>query len=258
MFKALIWLAFLKAVLSQTLLKCEPLKSDLCLTKSNTLLYNFTGMPNFVGHKNQADAIFQMSVYYPLISTKCSEELQLFLCSTFVPLCSENSPQKLIGPCKGLCQKVRNQCEPVLVDIFHVQWPKILDCDKFPESNEHKHMCITIPENGTSLGLPTKSIDSLDDNQLFIEKSQENQFEDLTKLLEHNLEPAKGLNFQCKSLKKSFEYVFVKKKGCIPKCDSDILYSKEDKEKTRFWTIILASLCFLNSTFTVIIYLINR
>lgn len=255
----------------ESAITCEPMKSDMCRTRDNVLLYNMTGMPNFAGHKNQADAIFQMATYFPLISTGCAAELQLFLCSIYVPMCETHSPQKLIGPCRPLCQKVRRQCEPVLVKTFKHNWPDILNCQRFPETNDHGHMCIDIPENRISLGLPTKSLNSLTSNQLFMDKVKKTMsnsgqdlpdslkpFKDFTDLLEHNLEPAKGINMECKDLKKSFKYTYIKKKGCIPKCNVDITFTKEAKENTHIWVITLAAFCFVNSLLTVFTYILNR
>ena len=83
---------------------CEPMKIDLCQTKD---FYNVTGFPNLAGHKVQADAGEQLKTWIPLVETKCDPNLQLFLCTVHVPMCSMQSDQKLIGPCKPFCEMVR-------------------------------------------------------------------------------------------------------------------------------------------------------
>ena len=84
--------------------RCEPMKIDLCQTKD---FYNVTGFPNLAGHKVQADAGEQLKTWIPLVETKCDPNLQLFLCTVHVPMCSMQSDQKLIGPCKPFCEMVR-------------------------------------------------------------------------------------------------------------------------------------------------------
>ncbi len=53
-------------------------------------------------------------------------------------------------------------------------------------------------------------------------------------------------------------YTFVKKKGCIPKCNADITFSKENKDNTQIWVLTWAIICFSLSCLTVLLYLINR
>ena len=151
--------------------KCELMKSDMCRSQNNELLYNMTGMPNFANQKTQSDAIHEMATYFPLIQTECAHELQFFLCSVYVPMCDSHSPQKLIGPCRPLCERVRRRCKPVLKSRFSIDWPDILNCSRFPETNVHEHMCIDVPKHGQfSLGLPPSSLNSLQTNPLFMEK----------------------------------------------------------------------------------------
>ncbi|CAG7820555.1 unnamed protein product [Allacma fusca] len=70
----------------------------------------------------------------------CSSHLKLFLCSAYVPMCTDKVAQP-IGPCRDLCQSVRSKCEPVLVE-FGFNWPASLDCNLFHPENNHMHMCI--------------------------------------------------------------------------------------------------------------------
>lgn len=213
----LLLMAF-KVIKGQESIGCEPMKSDMCLTKDNQYLYNMTGMPNLAGHKLQADANNELRTYFPLVSSKCDEDLQLFLCSVYVPVCAAHSPhQPIIGPCQPLCEKVRRNCEPSILQ-FGYEWPKVLDCNQYPKSNEHDHMCIEIPRhgNGVSLmGLPSNSLNTLTSNQLFMDKVKEhiddlpdklNHFKPYIDFIKHTSEPAKAYNRQCKEFKKSHQY----------------------------------------------------
>uniref|UniRef100_A0A803XRN7 Frizzled-4 n=1 Tax=Meleagris gallopavo TaxID=9103 RepID=A0A803XRN7_MELGA len=105
--------------------------------------YNVTKMPNLVGHELQADAELQLTTFTPLIQYGCSSQLQFFLCSVYVPMCTEkiNIP---IGPCGGMCLSVKRRCEPVLKE-FGFAWPDSLNCSKFPPQNDHNHMCMEGP-----------------------------------------------------------------------------------------------------------------
>merc|ERR1712018_353376 len=113
---------------------CEPVKTDLCLIgkdsrnpKSNFMLYNVTGMPNFAGQKSQTDAINTLSTFNPLIDTKCHSHLRFFLCSVYIPMCISHGPKHsmIVKPCRSLCQKVRNNCEPVMIQ-HKFSWPNDL------------------------------------------------------------------------------------------------------------------------------------
>ena len=78
----------------------------------------------------------------------CSSQLKLFLCSAYVPMCTDKVAQP-IGPCRDLCQSVRSRCEPVLVE-FGFTWPASLDCNLFHPENNHLHMCIPASPEPTS------------------------------------------------------------------------------------------------------------
>lgn len=78
---------------------CEPIRVKLC----QDIGYNLTGMPNLAGHDLQSDADFTLQTFTPLIQYGCSAQLHLFLCSVYVPMCTEKVPEP-IGPCRGLCE----------------------------------------------------------------------------------------------------------------------------------------------------------
>ena len=72
------------------------------------------------------------------------------------------------------------------------------------------------------------------------------------------IEPQKTMNPDCNHLKKSFDYVKIKKKGCIPKCqNTDIIFTKDQKEETQTLVIIFAFLCLGLSLVTMIVYIMN-
>ena len=133
-------------------------------------------MPNFAGKSLQSDAEYEFDTYRPMMDVRCAAEVQFFLCLVYVPVCVEdpNTPQKLIGPCRPLCEKVRNSCVSFLRNV-NLPWPEVLNCSKFPVSNIHNSMCINDDpgESQTPLWLPPTSLNTLQTNSAFLEKIKE-------------------------------------------------------------------------------------
>ncbi|GFO05676.1 frizzled-4-like [Plakobranchus ocellatus] len=122
---------------------CQPIPYDKC----KGLGYNVTGMPNLVNHANEEDALLQLKTFQPLIQYECSSRLKFFLCSVYLPMCTEKVLTP-IGPCRPLCESVRRRCEPVLQQ-FGYPWPSALNCSKFPPQNNHEYMCMEGPKDDT-------------------------------------------------------------------------------------------------------------
>ncbi len=118
---------------------CEPIRIDIC----RNIGYNVTSMPNFVGHELQADGELQLNTFLPLINYGCSSQLKFFLCSVYVPMCTEKVPVT-IGPCRPLCESVRGRCAPVLEELGF-PWPEALNCSKFVPTNSVDQMCMDGP-----------------------------------------------------------------------------------------------------------------
>lgn len=119
---------------------CEPIRVELC----KNLGYNMTGMPNLSGNDLQQEADYNIKSFSPLIQYGCSPQLKLFLCSVYVPMCTEKVSNP-IGPCRGLCESVFSRCYPVLSE-FGFPWPDALDCSRFPVENNQDHMCMEGPK----------------------------------------------------------------------------------------------------------------
>uniref|UniRef100_A0A3Q0T5C5 Frizzled class receptor 4 n=1 Tax=Amphilophus citrinellus TaxID=61819 RepID=A0A3Q0T5C5_AMPCI len=78
---------------------CDPIRISMC----QGLGYNVTKMPNLVGNVLQSDAELQLTTFTPLIQYGCSSQLKFFLCSVYVPMCTDKVPIP-IGPCGSMCQ----------------------------------------------------------------------------------------------------------------------------------------------------------
>ncbi|XP_068586172.1 frizzled-7-A-like [Cebidichthys violaceus] len=104
---------------------CESISVPLC----RNLVYNNTVMPNLLGHTSQEDAGLEVQMFDPLVRTRCSRDLQFFLCSVYVPICTVL--EQAIPPCRALCERARSGCED-LMDRTGSQWPEKLRCEDFP------------------------------------------------------------------------------------------------------------------------------
>lgn len=129
---------------------CEPIRVAMC----RNIGYNATGMPNLARHTLQADADVTLQTFTPLVQYGCSSQLHLFLCAVYVPMCTDKVAPP-IGPCRGLCESVRERCYPVLRG-FGFPWPAELDCAQFPPENNHEHMCMEGPGERAGGAVPAE------------------------------------------------------------------------------------------------------
>lgn len=140
--------------------KCELITVTLC----KNMPYNYTKLPNSMNHDNQKEINRILSDYGQLLQTRCSEYLQKFLCSLFVPFCTELDT--FILPCQDLCLDSRQKCEKHMKEVGF-GWPDILECDQFPQQDQQKYVCIpletdyndTLPDS-TELLFTYKDVDS--------------------------------------------------------------------------------------------------
>lgn len=129
--------------------KCEPLKESFCQKRGYNI--NSTIVPNFFGHRSQKLAMDELKQLAPLINVKCSEDMVLFLCSIFFPVCTILN--KIIPPCRPLCLSAKSGCEDIM-NKFGYSWPSKLDCQHFPKQQVQGTM-ICIFQNKTTNLSPT-------------------------------------------------------------------------------------------------------
>lgn len=207
---------------------CEPIKIEAC----RGIGYNFTGMPNLVGHELQQDADIQYQTFLALIQYGCSNKLKFFLCSVYTPMCTEKVAQP-IGPCRSLCEDVKSRCNSVLLE-FGFFWPSALSCSKFPVSNTQETMCMEGPE------------DSEDERILKVESTTEVSSQK-QKFNRHY-----GL---CRNYKFSDHFLYINRsRRCAHECDADILFGKSDKDFATKWIAFWSIVCFASSIFTLITF----
>ncbi|VDK74943.1 unnamed protein product [Dibothriocephalus latus] len=104
-----------------------PKKMKLC----TGLGYNMMVLPNSLEHTRVEEVIAQSEIWLTLVNIGCHEELRLFLCSLYAPICIADHKDKLIQPCRDLCESVRGACLPIM-SKFGLRWPDMVTCSKFP------------------------------------------------------------------------------------------------------------------------------
>ena len=107
--------------------RCEPITIPLC----QDIQYNKTMFPNLLKHRSQEEAELEVHQFFPLVKAKCSQYLKFFLCSVYVPICSDKV-SSAIPPCRNLCEAARIDCLPFMHQ-FGFQWPRELECTNYPE-----------------------------------------------------------------------------------------------------------------------------
>ncbi|CAD5226956.1 unnamed protein product [Bursaphelenchus xylophilus] len=115
--------------------RCVPIPSNFILCHG--IQYNSMRLPTLLEHDTVEEAIQQSDAWNSLLRLHCHPETKLFLCSLFAPVCL-SEVDKIIYPCKSLCEKVKQGCEPRMKQ-YGFDWPEMMRCSKFPEDND---MCI--------------------------------------------------------------------------------------------------------------------
>lgn len=227
---------------------CDSIEIPTCKGQG----YNVTGMPNLAGNDMQRDAQLQLNTFNPLIQYGCSSQLTFFLCSVFVPMCTDKV-QDPIGPCRPMCENVKRKCQPVLQE-FGFSWPDILNCTKFPPRNNQDHMCMDGPGE--------KEDDNSDVGQTYegsrsgIGKTKNPD----VRGWQHGKPPYPTLHRAgtCSHMRHPENYVYVNRtERCALRCGRHEAFSYNDKEFSDVWMAIWSILCFSSTLFTVLTFLID-
>ncbi|KAH9524999.1 Frizzled-4 [Bulinus truncatus] len=241
---------------SENVRSCEPIRSTIC----KGLGYNVTGMPNLADHSDQEDAILLMQTFTPLIQYGCSSRLKFFLCSVYFPMCTEKVHTS-IGPCRPLCESVRNRCQPILRE-FGYPWPQTLNCSKFPVANNHEHMCMEGPRDDDdthTVPPPRRVANSTESNSNSASRSNLSvlgnpQLSGNTKASAHqNYEPCRQFGYRNPS-----KYTFINRTHrCAMLCKENIAFTDDNKYFANVWIAVWAGLCFTSTLFTILTFLID-
>jgi len=129
---------------------CEVLDIAMCKFTN----YTSVRLPNELGHKTQNDARLELDHFKSLISTNCSADLQLFLCTLYAPICdTEKGPDFHIKPCRTMCLNVRDRCLPIMKNNSF-DWPNSFKCGRFSENS----MCVKGSESALTTEPPATPV----------------------------------------------------------------------------------------------------
>lgn len=224
--------------------KCQPITVPFCLD----IAYNTTIMPNILNHQKQEDAALDVHQYFPLVKVKCSPDLQFFLCSVFVPVCT--ILDRPLPPCRSLCLSAKSGCESVMKK-FGFDWPENLDCDQYPEGQDIDGvMCVgenktadatTSPPNGN---YPLGPINFQPDPPFRGIHARDYGFVcpvqfKVPKILEYSLKVGENVE-----------------KDCGAPCHM-MFFNENERKFSRIWVGTWAVLCSASCLFTVCTFLID-
>ncbi|XP_013383285.1 frizzled-9 [Lingula anatina] len=242
--------------------RCERIAITFC----SDMKYNMTSMPNIVGHRTQDEAGLRVQEFIPLIQIGCTglstSLLKFFLCSLHAPMCTEQVDEILvIPPCRTMCQKVKEKCEPVL-HRFNFNWPSMLNCSNFPDKKGK--LCMEAPKD---MEIPSEAerdkhpidLDRLPAGIGISQSPWDNTGWD--KLQEFLKERTTTTTTVPSTLTCTDRFLHISKQGendtCAPKCNIDVYFRHSDKEFAFIWMTIWASLCSLSTLITVFTYIID-
>ena len=218
---------------------CEPIRFKEC----QGLGYNYTGMPNMVNIETQVDAQLQYETFKPLIQYRCSSRLRFFLCSVYVPMCTEKVLEP-IGPCRPLCESVRRACNPIL-EQFSYSWPALLDCANFPPENNEHHMCMEGPS-------------SEDEYPEGMEHGVRGPYHSWDTPRYSRPDSPASQRSSCDNLRNPDLYVYINRTArCALRCSENDLFTADDKRFSDVWMAIWTSLCLASTLFTVLTFLVD-
>uniref|UniRef100_A0A8B9FL79 Secreted frizzled related protein 4 n=1 Tax=Amazona collaria TaxID=241587 RepID=A0A8B9FL79_9PSIT len=106
---------------------CEAVRIPMC----RPMPWNITRMPNHLHHSTQENAVLAIEQYEELVATGCSPVLSFFLCAMYAPICTLEFLYDPIKPCRSVCQRARDGCEPIMRRYNH-SWPESLACEDLP------------------------------------------------------------------------------------------------------------------------------
>lgn len=223
--------------------RCEPITIPLCID----IPYNETIMPNLLGHGKQDEAGLEVSMFFPLVKIKCSPDLQVFLCSVYVPVCT--ILEKPLPPCRSLCLSARN-CER-LMNKFGYSWPESLECSKFPEAG----LCVGDNSTGNAAVEPNAGSSVAAGSGTDHTQPAGSTFTAFG--------PPRDLGFVCPEQFKTppdYDYsLTVAGKtvtDCGAPCDS-MFFDEQQRRLAKYWVGTWAVICVVSCLFTVVTFLLD-
>ena len=242
--------------------RCEPITIPLC----QDIQYNKTVFPNLLSHRNQEEAGLEVHQFFPLVKVECSKYLKFFLCSVYVPICSDKVSTP-IPPCRILCKVARDGCLK-LMNSFGFQWPEALQCERYPEMGSGS-LCVgknfTEKERGGDKkpsGNGNNGGNGGNTNrEPGTKTNKKNDRRDPGFDVAFNFSQFKTGKpiFRCPSVQNKSDdkhYNFMGEVGCAGEC-TNIYFTTKERDFARKWILFWALMCIISTTFSLLTYFID-
>ena len=114
----------------KTSISCHPVRSPICQLGQ----YNYTMMPNSLGHTSQKEAATELRRFRKLLALKCGPELQPIMCRVLFPPCGRDQPGFISDPFQdtvqhpgstrsALCRFIEEKCAQFIEEVG-ISWPE--------------------------------------------------------------------------------------------------------------------------------------
>lgn len=207
-------------MVANALVQCQSMEE---VTLCRNMLYNMSMFPNILNHRNIKEASNQLLSFKPLIRIDCSADLDNFLCTVYMPFCSDHGP---VPPCRELCERARSGCSAI-IKKFGFEWPDSLRCDRYPEDAPGT-LCVD------QVGHKRKGPN--------IKTFEENQ--------------NSGFTCPAKQHSDSEHYKFMGKRYCASNCTT-IYFTPKEKEFARIWVLFWSIICLFSTAFTILTFAVD-
>lgn len=220
--------------------RCQHITVPVC----NGIAYNKTIMPNLLGHQTQEEAGLEVHQYFPLVKINCSAQLQFFLCSVFVPVCTILDHP--LPPCRSLCLSAKNGCEGIMKN-FGFHWPESLNCESYPDNSISEELCVGV----SKLNVPpsTPSTDVVSNSHPITRYKTPYHGRDFGFVCPEQFKVPEVLEY-------SFKVGNKVEKNCGAPCHK-MFFSENKRQFSRVWIGTWAILCTASCLFTVCTFLID-
>nr|XP_033789824.1 frizzled-6 isoform X2 [Geotrypetes seraphini] len=163
--------------------------------------------------------------FFPLLTLRCSPDVQRFLCRAYVPACTDQV--HVIQPCRSLCEQVFSDCKHQ-IETFAITWPEELRCERLEDCDD----TVIVAPNLTS---------EVEDKQKLPERAE------------------RDYGFWCpQHLKTPNEqsYTFLGVGQCAPPCPN-MYFGKEELDFAKGFIGIVSIICLCATLFTFLTFLID-
>ena len=207
-----------------------------------------------------------MQQFKTLIDTNCSHQLRFFLCSMFVPMCSEKVSDP-IPSCQSVCFEARDSCRPVLQTV-NLDWPPSLNCSRLPVK-----LCMDPSGADGSSAPPKKGRPPVVarpgasgfDAHLSMAAKYPHLLPDLLKGAGAAAVAGGGTGTVARPPPPPPLVCpprYVRRQGprhseCQPACGVDVLFVSANRRLAELWMTVWATLCFISTLFTVLTFWID-